>query len=358
MRKIVLSCGAAAVVCFGVLVAQPPLGPAGKGKAKDKGPEPCERACLEGFVNEYLDALVAHNIFGLPLASHVKFTENAQVLDLGDGLWNVTTGVGKYKLIVSDPQSQQVAFLGTVLANDRPTTLALRLKLENRKISEVETLVTVSNPPGGPGGPGAAKSNAAPKGPPPAPTGAAALEAMGAPDAVFTTAETERRTRDQLIAAANAYYDAMERGGSDAVAFDPQCNRVENGVQVTNNPSPENASKIDPRAMSCAEQITSRVFTNYQVVYPRRTPVVDEERQLVFGMFMLQQPGDMLEVASPGKGVYRFSEANSQPGFVEAAQAFKFVGGKIRRMEALTTNLPYGTPDPFFKDDWRREKQK
>jgi hypothetical protein len=350
MRKIVLSCGFAAVVCFSVLVAQPPLpGPAAKGK--EKGPEPCERACLEGFVNQYLDALVAHNIFGLPLASRVKFTENAQALDLGDGLWNITTGVGKYKLIVSDPQSQQVAFLGTVLANDRPTTLALRLKLENRKISEIETLVTVSSPPGGPAAP-----NAAPKGPPPAPAGAAALDSMGAPDPVFMNAETEKRTRDQLIAAANAYYDAMERGGS-AVDFDAQCNRIENGVQVTNNPSP-NAGKIEPRAMSCADQIASRVFANYQVVYPRRTPVVDEERQLVFGMFMYQQPGNMLEVASPGKGVYRFTEAQSQPGFVQAAQVFKFTGGKIRRMEAMTTNLPYGTPDPFFNDDWRRGKQK
>jgi hypothetical protein len=180
---------------------------------------------------------------------------------------------------------------------------------------------------------------------------------MGAPDAVFTTAEAEKRTREQLIAAANAYYDAMERGSS-AVDFDVQCNRIESGVQVTNNPSPTAGGKIDPRAMSCADQIASRVFANYQVVYPRRTPVVDEERQLVFGMFMYQQPGDLLEVASPGKGVYRFPEAQSQPGFMQAAQVFKFTGGKIRRMEALTTNLPYGTPDPFFNDDWRRGKQK
>jgi hypothetical protein len=66
----------------------------------------------------------------------------------------------------------------------------------------------------------------------------------------------------------------------------------------------------------------------------------------------------MLEVASPGKGVYRFSEDQSTPGFVQAAQVFKFTAGKIRSMEAMTTNLPYGTPDPFFNDDWRRGKQK
>lgn len=55
------------------------------GKAKDKGPGPCDRACLEGFVNQYLDAPVAHNPFGLPLAARVKFSENDQLLDLGCG---------------------------------------------------------------------------------------------------------------------------------------------------------------------------------------------------------------------------------------------------------------------------------
>ena len=343
MRKVLFGCTIAAAAFVGLLFAQPQPG-AGKGKAKEKGPVPCDRACLEGFVNQYLDALVAHNIFGLPLASRVKFTENAQVLDLGDGLWNVTTGIGKYKLIVADPQSQQVGFLGTVLANDRPTTLALRLKLENRKISEIETLVTVSNPP---------PANA--KGPASASTGAAALDAMVL-DPAYTQAEGEHRTREQLIAAANAYYDAMERGDTNLVQFDEPCNRIENGMQMTNNPT--RGLRIDASTMSCADQIASRVLANYQVVYPRRIPVVDEERQIAFGFFTYQQPGDILEVESPGRGVYKFSEANSQPGFVEVAQAFKFVRGRIRRMEALTTPLPYGTPDPFFADDWRRAKQK
>jgi hypothetical protein len=323
----------AAALCVGLLSGQPPAG-FGKGKAKAaKGPEPCERECLEGFVHQYLDALVAHNAFGLPLARKVRFTENAQVLDLGDGLWNVTTGVGKYKLIAVDPQSQQVGALATVFANERPTTLALRLKIEERKISEIETLVNVTNP-------GSA-------------TGLAELSA----DAVFTAAapEGERKTREQLISIANAYYDAMERGDTGLVQFDPACDRIENGVKVTNNPS--SGKGIDPLGMSCADQIASRVFANYRVVYPRRTPVIDEERQIVFGFFMQQQPGEMLEVASPGRGVYKFSEANSQPGFVHVAQMFKVTGGKIRRMEAMTQMLPYGTPDPFFKDDWRRGKQ-
>ena len=329
MRKTVFGCGLALAACVSLLFAQ---GGPGAAKGKDKGPAPCDRACLEGFVDQYLDALVAHNPFGgLPLAARVKFSENDQLLDLGDGLWNVTTGIGKYKLIVADPQSQQVAFLGAVLANNRPTTLALRLKLENRKISEIETLVTVSNSSGG------------------------TLDALGAPDAVFTQAETQLSSRPQLIAAANAYFDAMERGDAGLAKFDPQCNRIENGVQMTNSRTPNLAAKaIDPRALSCADQISAKVLSNYQVVYPRRIPVVDEERQTVFGFFMHQQPGDVTQVESPGRGLYKFSEADSQPGFVEVAQVFKLSGERIRRMESLTAPVPFGTPNPFFNDDWRR----
>ena len=322
MKRLWIGAALAAVAYVGLMSGQPPEGAGkGKAKAKAKGPEPCERACLEGMVDDYLTALVAHNPFGLPLGRTVRYTENAQVVDLGDGLWNVTTGIGKYKLIASDPQSQQVAFLGTVLANNRATTLALRLKLENRKITEIESLVNVSNTP----------TNA--------------LDAL-ALDASMTTAvpEGERRTREQLMNLANAYFDGMEHGDTSTVQFDSACNRIENGVQMT------------AVSMSCADEIASKKLTNYQVVYPRRISVIDEERQLVFGMFMLQQPGDLLEVATPGHAAYRFPEASAQPAFVQAAQMFKVTGGRIARMEALTTTLPYGEPDPFFKDDWRRAK--
>ncbi len=47
----------------------------------------CDRTCLEGFVNQYLDAMVARNPYGLPLGPKVKFTENEQVISLGEGIW-------------------------------------------------------------------------------------------------------------------------------------------------------------------------------------------------------------------------------------------------------------------------------
>lgn len=310
-------------------------------------PAVCDRACLEGFVNQYLDALVAHNPFGMPLARKVKFSENDVVLDLGDGVWNTITGMGTYKLYVSDPQSGQVGFFGTMRENSTPIALAARLKIENRKITEIETVINRGGGGGGPPGRGAAP----PAGP------AQLLEQMGKPDAVFTETVPagERVSRDALIAAANKYFDSIEHGSADAAAFDKDCNRVENGAQMTNNPSrPAAGLTWNPWALGCAEQINTKIFNSYRRIYPRRFPVVDEERQLVFGFFMYQQPGDILSVESPGHGTYKMPDSASTPGFTESAQLFRIKGGKIRKVESLTLGIPYGMPNPFFKDDWRR----
>ena len=88
----------------------------------------------KGVVDRYLDALVAHDAFSLPLAPGVVFSENSQRLPMGDGLWNTATGLGEYRLYVSDPESGQVGFFGTVLENGGLVALALRLKLENQRI--------------------------------------------------------------------------------------------------------------------------------------------------------------------------------------------------------------------------------
>ena len=60
---------------------------------------PCDRACLEGFVDRYLDAVTAHDPALVPLAKNVKLTENGQKLTLPDGLWNSMVGKGKYRFV-------------------------------------------------------------------------------------------------------------------------------------------------------------------------------------------------------------------------------------------------------------------
>ncbi len=51
----------------------------------------CDRACLEGFVDKYLDAIIAHDPKLLPISRNVKFTENGVRLDIGDAHWKTSS---------------------------------------------------------------------------------------------------------------------------------------------------------------------------------------------------------------------------------------------------------------------------
>jgi hypothetical protein len=106
----------------------------------------CDRACLNGFVDRYLAAMVAHDPTGLPLAKAVKYTENGQTLKLGEGMWGVANAVGKYKLYFADPASGGAGFFGVVEENGHPQILALRLRIEERRISEIEAIVARTTP--------------------------------------------------------------------------------------------------------------------------------------------------------------------------------------------------------------------
>ena len=60
------------------------------------GPIPlnCNRACLENLVDQYLTAVVAHDPKKMPFSADVKYTENYQVLQLGDGFWKTSQARG------------------------------------------------------------------------------------------------------------------------------------------------------------------------------------------------------------------------------------------------------------------------
>ena len=136
MRSTLIAAGAAAC-----LVASFALYPTTR-VAASTGPIPlnCDRACLEGIVNQYLAAVVAHDPKRLPLSDDVVYTENDQVLKVGDGFWKTAAGIGNYKHIFADPEFGQVAFMGTMQEAGSPLLLSLRLRIELGRITEIESV--------------------------------------------------------------------------------------------------------------------------------------------------------------------------------------------------------------------------
>ena len=82
--------GIAAILVLAVTAASPMLS-----QRAPVGPIPtdCNRACLEGLINQYLDAVMTHDPKGLPLSADVKYTEQEQIMSVGDGFWKTVTGL-------------------------------------------------------------------------------------------------------------------------------------------------------------------------------------------------------------------------------------------------------------------------
>ena len=293
----------------------------------------CDRACLEGFVDQYLDAMLAHNPKLVPLAKNVKFTENGQRLEIPDALWNSISAKGTYRLFVDDPQTGEVAFIGTIQEEGRAPgqgilgTLALRLKIVNRQITEAETLVVRNEM--------AAKN----------------LEKLGKPNHVFLedVPAAERMSREDLIQTANLYFSGMEKNdGKGVYPFADDCNRLENGSQTTNAPTPAGQTKPDPKTASnysaqwgCKEQFESGLLHFVWRIRDRRFVAVDQERGLVFafGFFDHALGKDRTFQTPQGRTV---TGGPSQPWTWEIAEMFKVEKGKLRQIEAILDRAPYG----------------
>ncbi len=280
----------------------------------------CDRACLQGFVDDYLAALVAHDPSRLPLARSVRFTENGQVLELGDGLWGTASGLGSYKIYAADPESGQVMFMGVLQENGAPIIFCLRLKVQMHLIKEIETIVTRKEP----------GSLAHP-------------EALVTPRPIFSEAvpPAERRSRANLIAIANSYFNAIEKGHASYVPFDKNCNRIEDGVQTTNNPKlGVPGSSTNTFGLGCEAQIQLREFQPDTRIRDRRFLVVDEERGLVFVAGFFDHDARLRSFTLANGQVQK--QTRTAPWTWEIAELFKIQDGKIMQIEALVNPVPYG----------------
>ena len=311
------------------------------------GQSPCDRACLENFVDQYMDALIAHDVKKLPMTARVKNTEDGVRLDPGDGFWRTALAKGSYRLFVTDTEAGQVAFLGTMReANTpmpNPVILAVRLKIENRQVSEIENIVVRDN------------------------LAATNLEKIGSPNPVFLAAipAAQRASRADLIRLGNSYLSALEKNdGKSVPLFSDDCQRVQNGVQTPNNPdavaqmtpppAPGRGGKQAPpappkpqglqiniTALGCADQFKLGYFNFVRRVRDRRFVAVDRERGLAMVIAAADEPAGKYATFKLSDG-REITAGETRPTTIALFEMYKIEGGKIRRVEAVQHNVPYG----------------
>jgi hypothetical protein len=269
----------------------------------------CDRACLIGIADQYMDAMAAQKPAGLPWADKVRYSENSVPMAIGDGLWGAISGHSTTALKVADPRTGEVAWIGETEEHGQPGFFAMTMKVEGGKIAAVNAVIRRS------GGP---PEYSDPK--------------AWTPDPTFVEAEKKPLTRAQLLAAVNGYLDAQE-GKSSPVKFAPDCGRKVNGVVTTKGKTATGGVE------GCAAQIKAGVFKPVEHVRARRVTVVDEARGIVVAEGFQDFP-EKLDTYSgrPGPAKYPYSL-----GFIAA---FKIKDGGVYCIEEISTALPYRMPPP------------
>ena len=290
----------------------------------------CDRDCLYGYVDRYLQALPRHDARALPWAKHAKVTENNVALAVGDGVWGTATGLGSYRLKFADPQTGQVGVFGEMIESGDRSVFALRLKIEQGRISEAETVIVRVNDFGAlPGGDNPFANPSF----------------IDKPFMTQALAPSQRSTRQQLITVANGYFETLQlNDGTIRTAFDPACNRIENGLQTTNNP----AMPLGPlSALGCEAQFALGQYRYDDRLRDRRFPLVDEERGLVLAAGFIDHQGRLgdytLADGSPAQSPIR------RPHTFVLLELFKIVDGKIMQVEAAFITVPYNMPSPWVR---------
>jgi len=300
------------------------------------GPIPlnCDRACLENLIDQYVKAVVAHDPSKLPLSEDVKYSENYQMLKVGDGFWKTAEGTGNYRHIFADPEVGQVAMMGTMREAGTLLLMSLRLRVELGRITEIES---VYFKPGGGG-----------------PNNIDAMDKYKPEDMWFKSIPpAQRLSRQEMIAVADGYFTGLQKndgkgiGNTGTYPFTTDCHRIENGAPTTNVPRPpgEKPGTINLFAMDCLSQFKMGLYYVVQNIHSRRYPLVDAERGVVWAHGVFDQ-------GTVNSGVLSDGTKHSYPGFnrpssILFTEAFLIEGGKIRRVEMIGPAALYHINSPW-----------
>jgi hypothetical protein len=288
----------------------------------------CDEACLKGFVDQYLGALAAHDPSRLATVKNVRFTENGVQIPLGEALWVTFNSLGSYRHDFYEVETGGIASYVSIRENDFWDFLALRLRVVNHKITEIETVVVRNS------------------------NGAATMPSV---EPIWDEVESPatRLTRQQLEKGAVGYMRAVAFANGSLAPFAESCIRLENGGVTSLGPNDEPPVPMPPlppevansdawfagvrttMGMGCAKQLDTRIYSFITAYDNPRFPIVDVKRQIVYGVFNFRRRGTVKDVTMPDGKRYQMMPSTQWPNEVLNTEAWKFKNGKITRVEAV-----------------------
>jgi hypothetical protein len=250
----------------------------------------CDRGCLRTMLDSYLAAVVKHDPGAAPLVVGFRQTENAINVRPGNGVWKTVTALGSVQRRYLDATSGQAAYYGTVEEGGSTAVVTVRVRVENRQLTEAEWYIARADDPG--------LNGARQPGRPPANLHNPEYLAKNPPPERVVPAN-QRSDRATIVRIVNSYFDAITSHDGSVALTHPGCGRVENGSPApagrflpANTPPPGAGPASGPPGGPNNDCVSGLQNFNGQMVVARRTPLVDEEAQaaLAFAVF-IRRPG-------------------------------------------------------------------
>jgi len=301
MKKILLVAGLAALA----LLWQMP--------AKAQAPD-CDARCLADIARQYLQDVVKQDWSTLPWADRVRYTENNVAMMIGDGFWGAgpsTVGEGLY---LPDPQTGNVVWYGITAEHGQAAYHGLRLKVVDRKITEVESYVGREGTPD-----------------------------LFAPVADYrldpafgTELRADARTpRERMIALVDGWFNSRQlNDGKILTSIADACVRNVNGVNTTHGDYW--AALL---VQGCRQQLEAGLHKPVDRIRARRYPVVNEASGVVVALSLEDHAVRYVDYAStdgrPLKVEVEYPNTRSR------LELFKIENGQITRIDGVSVFQPY-----------------
>lgn len=318
----------------------------------------CDRQCLIDATDQYVAAILAHEIFRAPITEDFVFVENGSKMLL-EGFWlSAVRGPQGFEIHVPDEINQTVGYLALMTrmappqapqgaspeeqaafaeANpipfEQPVIVAMRLKFDgvSGNIVEAEHLLSSVRE--------AQYSN---------------LQTLR-PGILTDIPLDQRLPHDELIAIGASYYDALDDNNGELAPFAADCERHENGmITASSVPAPAapaipGAAPAPATARDCRGQLNSGTFQYIDRIDNRRVFAADPQTGLVMGLSHFRHPMDnfpyQVKHLDGTTSEVTSEDVPFAPFDLPAAHIFKVGADKqIHEIEAMGFTTTYNSP--------------
>ncbi len=264
-------------------------------------PEECNSRCLANLTGQVMDAYVERGAWkSLPWAEEVGYEENSVGMQVNEGIWGSTTGIGDKPLVIADEELGRALWIGRIEAHGQPSWAAITVSADGDKIGGIEAVIRRKEYLG----PFAEPEN----GP-----------------SFSNIRRADRSSRPDMLTAVDSYYEAVNaqtRTAPDALG--ENCALTVNGQSIS----------------ACAKPFTDALRQGLEEVRDRHVIAVDEARGLVAISAFEDYPATVQEFTDANGETYK--DTAPFPRTLQVVDLFRVEGGKIVSIDSYRSELIYG----------------